>query len=192
MNKLTKAGIATAAGIALLMGGAGTLAYWNDSANLTGGAITAGTLSINTPVPAGTWSSDKTGAIANIANYKVVPGEKLTYTTTVGVTVVGDALKAELQLGTAAITAANAAGNTTQQNANDALATALGSSAALTATGTGVTNVAGVYKIDTTATSVTVSASITFPYGTAGSNNAAKNGKVDLSNFSLTLTQVAS
>ena len=34
MNKLTKGAIATAAGVILLMGGAGTLAYWNDSDNV--------------------------------------------------------------------------------------------------------------------------------------------------------------
>ena len=43
MNKLVKGSIAGAAGIILLMGGAGSLAYWNDSA--TAGPAPAATAS---------------------------------------------------------------------------------------------------------------------------------------------------
>ncbi len=188
MNKLTKAGIATAAGIALLMGGAGTLAYWNDSANLTGGDITAGTLKINTPVPAGTWTSDKTGAIADIASYRIVPGEKLTYTTTVNISVVGNALTTvQASLGSAAITAVTATGP--QQAANNALAAALGSSAVLTVTGTGVTGT-GPYTVPSSTSSLTVSATLSFPNGAAGAENGARAGQVNLSGFALTLSQL--
>lgn len=187
MNKLTKAGIATAAGIALLMGGAGTLAYWNDSANLTGGAITAGTLKI-TSVGTGVWSSDKTGTVADIASYRIVPGEKLTYTTTVNISVVGNALTTvQASLGSAAITAATATG--AQQTANNALAAALGSSAVLTVTGTGVTGT-GPYTIPSSTSSLTVSATLSFPNGAAGAENGAKTGQVNLSGFALTLSQL--
>ena len=54
MNKLTKGAIATAAGIALLMGGAGTFALWNDSVGVNGGTVQTGTLDIDT-TGTGTW-----------------------------------------------------------------------------------------------------------------------------------------
>ena len=46
MNKLTKGAIATAAGIALLLGGAGTFALWNGQTTIAGGTISTGTLAI--------------------------------------------------------------------------------------------------------------------------------------------------
>src|SRR5699024_1312147 len=41
MNKFAKGSVAAGAGLVLLLGGAGTLAYWNDSAELANGSIHA-------------------------------------------------------------------------------------------------------------------------------------------------------
>ena len=62
MNKLTKAAIAGAAGVILLMGGAGSLAYWNDSiaSNPAGQTISAGTLTV-TAASAGGWTKAFSG-----------------------------------------------------------------------------------------------------------------------------------
>ena len=189
MNKLTKAAIATGAGIALLMGGAGTLAYWNDSASLTGGTITAGKLNIVDPVTAGTWATAAAPSTPiNIATYKVVPGESLVYTTTVNVEVIGNALSARLDLSGGSIVAAN-----TSTAADVALATALGSSATLAASGTGVTatGTAGQYSISSSASAVTVTATITFPKSaTAGAENGTMTGAVNLSGLSVVLRQL--
>ena len=46
MNKLLKGSIAGAAGIALLLGGAGTFALWNDTAAASGGTVQSGNLSV--------------------------------------------------------------------------------------------------------------------------------------------------
>lgn len=185
MNKLTKAGIATAAGIALLMGGAGTLAYWNDSANLTGGTITAGKLDI-TSVSGGHWENSS-GTTIDIASYKVVPGETLTYKANVNVQLEGDALQARLVLGSGSIaTPASATA------ADTALVAALGSSATLSASGTGISLVSGsTYDIANTVTVIPVSASITFPKSsTAGAENNTMTGRAVLSNFSIELRQL--
>ena len=49
MKKSTKALIAGGIGVALLVGGAGTVAFWTDEADGGDGVITAGTLDLGTP-----------------------------------------------------------------------------------------------------------------------------------------------
>ena len=188
MNKLTKAGIAAAAGIALLMGGAGTLAYWNDSASLTGGTITAGTLDI-TGVTGGTWSATNganSTTIANIANYRIVPGDVLTYTANVNVALEGDLLQTQLGLTAGSITAAST-------DADDvALAGFLSSNVAVAATtGPGIALTApGTYSIAKTVTTIPVTVTIQFPNGAPGAENGAMSGAVDLSALSVSLRQI--
>lgn len=46
MKKLTKGTIAAGVGVALLLGGGTTLAYWNDSVNMAGSTIQAGNLQL--------------------------------------------------------------------------------------------------------------------------------------------------
>ena len=189
MNKLTKAAIATAVGTALLLGGAGTLASWNSSASINGGTVVAGNLAIASGAT-GVWKSGST--TIDLSTYKIVPGDTLTYTDTVNVTATGDNLKAKLALTGGSIAASTAA------SADVALASYLTSSAVVTATpgagiaaGTGVD--AGTYTITAAtyvATPITLTVTITFPSGTAGSNNDSMLGSVNLSNVAVTLTQV--
>jgi alternate signal-mediated exported protein len=97
MNKMTKGAIAGAAGIVLLLGGAGTFALWSDNAGVDGGTITSGVLDLQANTD-GVWkdtSSDVSGAPVVVpATFRVVPGDQLTYTQTVTVTATGDNLKA--------------------------------------------------------------------------------------------------
>ncbi|MDY7529297.1 MULTISPECIES: alternate-type signal peptide domain-containing protein [Cryobacterium] len=187
MNKLLKGSLAGAVGVALLLGGAGTFASWNSTVTAGGAAtIAAGTLSVTEPTPAapGTWTSTVgTNApvpITSIAAYKAVPGDVLTYTKVLNISATGDNLKATLSLSGAAITA------TSSSTFDTKLATALSSSAALTANLTAVT---GGYSVVKGATTVTVTATITWPFGTSV-DNSAQGGSVNLSNFSVLLTQI--
>jgi alternate signal-mediated exported protein len=96
MKKMTKGAIVTGLGVALLLGGGGTLAVWNDSADSTAGGIVAGDLKL-TDQKTGVWKSDVTGAeIADIGSYHVVPGETLTYTQDLTVKLAGDQMVATL------------------------------------------------------------------------------------------------
>jgi alternate signal-mediated exported protein len=98
MNKFTKASIATGAGIVLLLGGAGTFAYWNDDATLTAGTITSGTLKIEAGAT-GTWTdTSNNSTISNIANFRVVPGDELLFAQDVKVNATGDNLVATLSV----------------------------------------------------------------------------------------------
>ncbi|WP_299165523.1 alternate-type signal peptide domain-containing protein [uncultured Arthrobacter sp.] len=97
MNKMAKGAIATAAGVVLLIGGGGTLAVWNVERESGAGQITAGDLNLTTE--AGSWTVlgvDGPEEILNIADYKIVPGDVLTYTQLMDVTLDGDNLAANL------------------------------------------------------------------------------------------------
>lgn len=207
MNKLVKGAIAGAAGIVLLMGGAGSLAYWNDSANAGPGSgsnsITAGTLTI-TAQNAGTWTKGMynnagtqtvaPAAVANLSNVRVVPGNRLVYTQVFNVVGTGDDLFFTIGSTNGAVTAASAGA------ADTALAAAIngsGTTAFSVGSVTGGTVTAattpGVYKVSSnagTAATITVTWTINFPFG-AAVDNASKTGAVNLSQGSITLTQVA-
>lgn len=102
-NTTTKKGavkgtVAAAAGIAVLLGGAGTFALWNG--NVTGSAddsITAGQLKIS-DYKEGAWADHTSGTaepIDSIATFRMVPGDKLVRTDTASVIAEGDNLKFE-------------------------------------------------------------------------------------------------
>jgi alternate signal-mediated exported protein len=95
MNKMTKGAIATGIGVALLLGGGGTLALWSDSEKSNADPIAAGNLDLELPAP-GTWSSNMTGNIKSISTYHVVPGEQLTYRQFLTPILVGDRVEATL------------------------------------------------------------------------------------------------
>jgi alternate signal-mediated exported protein len=193
-NKLFRAAIATAAGAALLMGGAGTFAYWNSSVGITGGTISSGTLTIVDATPTdGVWTVQKNGAgaqlpVANIATFLTSPGDVLTYTKNVKISASGNNLAATLAVTPGSIVAADA-------NPGSApLAAKLTSSATITASGTGITANGATYTITPgstpiSAANVAISVVITFPKDAGTILNTAQNGAVNLSGLSVTLTQ---
>ena len=208
MNKLVKGAVATAAGVALLMGGAGTFAYWNDSVGITGGTITAGNLVVTDATPtSGVWTVLKNGAgtattITNIATFTASPGDKLTYTKKVSITATGDNLTATLALGAGSITAA------TTGTADTALAAYLSKTATISASGTGIAPIGttGTYLITPGTTGilnspVTVTVTINYPKDPNTVTNAGLNstavvnekasmlGSVSLSGLIVTVDQ---
>jgi alternate signal-mediated exported protein len=91
MNKLLKGSIAGAAGVVLLLGGAGTLAAWNDSAALDASDVTAGTLDIAT-VGTATIAHASSGATVQ----RIVPGDTIVVNQAVDIDATGDNLRASL------------------------------------------------------------------------------------------------
>ena len=173
MNKLTKGTIVGAAGIALLLGGAGTFALWNDSASVDGGTVTSGTLYFDA-VRAGTWQDVSVPAtpkpIADITGFRTVPGDVLTYTSDVVVNATGQNLVAKFDA---------AYKNTTALPTGfTAAVTVKDSTGAIVANPVTVTNGA-TYKVVVT---------LTFDKATAG--KVSQNTAVDLDDVGLTLTQV--
>lgn len=89
MNKTTKGALAAGAAAVLLMGGAGTLAFWSDSGTVEGGSIASGELSMTDPTCDTAWTP-------NIA--LLVPGDEVTKECTFTITAAGDNLQATLDM----------------------------------------------------------------------------------------------
>jgi alternate signal-mediated exported protein len=97
MKSMTKGAVVTTLGVALLLGGGGTLAVWNAEQNASAGTIAAGDL--NLKAGTGEWTSTLTGPIRNVSEYRIIPGEVLTYKQPVTITMVGNsALRAKLSV----------------------------------------------------------------------------------------------
>lgn len=98
MKKLTKGLIAAGAASILLLGGAGSLAYWSDSENVDGGAVTAGTLSLGAPACDVEWVY----AIGNAGEGGevdlIVPGDIISKECTFTINATGDNLEATLTI----------------------------------------------------------------------------------------------
>lgn len=189
MRKTTKGAIAVGAGVALLLGGAGTMALWNDSVGMQNATtVTAGNLDIEAKTPTGqTWTWGTPAVTFDPASSKIVPGDVVTYTQVFSVTAQGDHLKAA-----AAVTGLDLTGDL--KTAVPTLATTTTLSYAVTA-GTGTAAVTGGGSgIDFTANSgvtsydVTVVVTITFPSATTG--QAGTTLSADLSAATVTLGQV--
>lgn len=195
MKKSTKALIAGGVGAALLLGGAGTIAYWTDEANGGNGTITAGSLDIGTVSGSG-WEishqGDGTGeptepVAFDPATDQIVPGDLLSYTQSIPVTLEGENIAATFD-GVIDVTA------TGTEPANEALAAAIVGEDLTT---TGLTEATGEITLDPDTDVLTgegtgtvdVTTTITFPWGDAGEFNPAQLGSLDFS-VDYTLTQV--
>jgi len=206
MNKVAKGAIAAAAGVILLMGGAGSLAYWNDTANAGpasgSNTITAGNLTV-AAVNSGAWTKGFYNAagtvvtapasIASLAGVKVVPGNRLVYTQTFNVTASGDDLYFTIGSTNGAVTAASASAIDVALAAQiNASATTTYSVGTVTGGNVVASTTAGTYKVNAAAgpSTITVTWTLDFPFG-ASAVNTAKLGAVNLSQGSITLTQVA-
>jgi alternate signal-mediated exported protein len=194
MNKLTKGAIAGAAGIALLLGGAGSFALWNANTTASAGTITSGTLALvsNSTDANGAWSNAK-GSIASIATYKAVPGDVLTFTKKVDITAIGDNLDATLAVDSATIKPASST-NAADVALQSAMTTGSNLSVTIASLPTGITAITGTntFKVTgaTQTKTVSVTVTLTFPQGTAG-DNTTQNGHVDLSGLGFRITQKA-
>ncbi|MGB9033489.1 MAG: alternate-type signal peptide domain-containing protein [Paeniglutamicibacter sp.] len=93
MNKMTKGALATGLGVALLLGGGGTLAVWNTTVEANAGKIVTGDLQLT--AGQGTWSN-ASGQAIDPATYKVVPGDELRFSQPVTVKLTGDQMRASL------------------------------------------------------------------------------------------------
>lgn len=194
MKKITKATIAAGAAVLLLIGSGSTLAYWNDVNDIDGQtAITAGNLQLTT-TGTPTWKIKHTSGtettVADITAVRIVPGDKLTYSFPASITAQGQNLRFKVGLAGGSIVAP-----ASPTAADTALAARLTSNASYAVTG--ATPVSGQpdtfdHKSNTSSDYLTtITAVIDWPFtGTTTQDNPAKLGKVDLSDFTLTVTQI--
>ncbi len=182
MNKFTKATIATGAGIVLLLGGAGTFAYWNDSTDLAAGTITSGTLTLEQGTDAGVWTdTSDSSTIASIGDFLIVPGDKLVYTKDITVNATGDNLLAVLSADLDDVTGDLGNDVTVKVEAatpNANVVNATNGTVQITATSAGQADIAIRVVVD-------------YPFGTSGVGTVGQNESIDLSALKIVLNQVA-
>ncbi|WP_067432023.1 alternate-type signal peptide domain-containing protein [Nocardioides jensenii] len=151
MKKSTKGSIAAAAAAVLLMGGAGSLAYWSDSADVDGGSVTAGSLDLSNMTCAPTWTE---GADTDVQ--LIVPGDTITKQCTGTITMTGDHISADVTLDDASVATAEAAFNL-PATAGDAVDITAG------LTGGGTVSSSGP---------ISVTITVDWPYGSVADNDA--------------------
>ena len=109
MKKTTAAAVAATVGAVLLLGGAGTLAYWSDNAESSAQVISSGTLDVS-PTTGNVWNyMNGTTVTANVVD-QIVPGDKVQTTVQVPVKLVGKNLKATLEVTRTTVAAATLSG----------------------------------------------------------------------------------
>lgn len=180
MNKIAKGAIAGGLGVALLLGGGATLAYWTDSAAVTGGAITSGHLYVDATGDS-QWrvtNGSVDDEVTNIAAFRMVPGDTLTYEATFEVDAEGDNLLAEATIGSAALTG------------DAALLERLTATTEMSVEGAPFTT--GAVAVED-GDEIAVRVTIVWPFGgtPASQDNPAKDQSVSFVDFNVVVEQVA-
>jgi alternate signal-mediated exported protein len=177
MNKTTKGALAAGAAGALLLGGAGSLAYWTATETVDGASVNSGTLTLTDSTEGGScaeapWKIDA-GELPASADFDpatelLVPGDVITKTCTYTLGATGTHLRATL--------------GTTGGTASGALSSALTVSSTFK---NGTTAVSEVTEADDGAT-LTAEISVTFQ-GASGNSTQAQTAA--LADYVVTLTQ---
>ncbi len=182
MKKVTKAAIAAGAATALMLGGAGTLALWQDSKDISAGTVTSGHLTLDTAA-AGTWTDTSSGAATtdfDPTTDHIVPGDTVVYNQNVTISADGKNLQGELTVGSfAAAIPAELAGQVTVDvvpSSTDSGLTIAGSKVSFAAPGS--------YNLS-------VAITVDFLEGIEGSTPVdTMDQPIDLTALTLTLNQV--
>jgi len=177
MNKITKASIATGAAVLLLLGGGGTLAYWNAGTTAGAASITSGVLTV---APVGSpVVTDQDGNAITLA----VPGDTITVTQDVTITATGDNLKFEVALADGALTGAPDLLAELTADADYSITSGVGS-----LTRNGSTDEWSVATAGTSTATITVT--IEWPFGDEV-DNGSQGKSVAVAATGFTLTQIA-
>lgn len=182
MNNALKAAVGAAAGAALLLGGAGTFAMWNDSVGSQADAIQTGTLTLSAAT--GAWTKASDGSSITTSTFHVVPNDVLKYTVPLTITATGDDLSAQLKAVTPKLS---------DGKGENAISTSdFTATAAYTSTDPKVTITGGSVATVTAPTSGSykVNAVVTLTFNDV-TGLASQNGKVALDNITFDLTQTA-
>ncbi|RNL79190.1 alternate-type signal peptide domain-containing protein [Nocardioides marmorisolisilvae] len=183
MKKSTKGALAAAAAGTLLLGGAGSLAYWTDSSTVSGTSITSGYLDLSTPdcSSAGLhdWQIDG-GTAYDPATMRLVPGDTLTKKCNITVN------KAGTHFTSADFTVAQGATSGSSQLFGDelTLTAAYSKGAVSLGSGSGTTTNVAVQNGDT----VTVDLTITWPYGVEDNSSNAPTAGLAAALDAITIT----
>lgn len=183
MKKVTKATIAAVAAGALLLGGAGTIALWQQSETVDAGTVNTGHLAL-TVENNGVWTDISDGGAGvpfDPATEQIVPGDVVAYTQTVQIDAEGKNIQGALSVGTL-------------QALPPELQDEIELDLEIDATAEGLTKEGNVISFAEQGNyDVPVKITVTFPTGTAASTpNDTMDKAIDLNALTLTLDQVRS
>ena len=181
MNKIVNGAIAGAAGIALLLGGAGSFALWNASASTAATQVSSGTLSLSANSD-GVWTDITNGrsAAINPASVLMVPGNTYQFTQTLTVAATGQDLKANLTYASQSITG------------SAPLLAAVTQTLAVTSSSASVVqsqSSANTFVVSPSAATSTVK--VVYTIGLPSSATSGQGGTLNLAGIAFTLTQTA-
>lgn len=154
MRRTTKGALAASGAAVLLLGGAGTVAFWSDDGTVDGGTIAAGTLTLSDLDCADTWTE---GADTDVQ--LLVPGDTVTKACTGTITMTGDHIAATVALDDSSVATAEAAFNDAAPDAVNVDAVDI--TADLTGGGT-----------VTTSGAVSITITVDWPYGASADNES--------------------
>jgi alternate signal-mediated exported protein len=175
MNSKIKGAIAAGAATVLLAGGAGTMAAFNGGGSGVGGSVGAGSLAL--AASGGPAWTDQNGAI-DVASYRAVPGDVVTYTASFVVTARGTNLVANLGADSGAITG------------DPALKAAMATTVIATTNGVSLPSNTGGAVVTPAHNGKTVDVKVVFTFDPATAGAVAQTAQLDLSNFTISLKQV--
>lgn len=191
MHTTTKGAVAAGAAAVLLLGGAGSLAYWNSSATLNGGSITTGSLKLTGVSCDASWKyANGSSSGANVVQ-GIVPGDSITKSCTFTVAGSGDHLTA-----TPTVPSTLAYTTTTTGGAPAPTTLSLPVTATYDLDGTALTSSSVITELDTGKT-LTAKIVVTMPFGNAqvaptGINFNDTQGLTNtLNGLTVTLTQTS-
>ena len=190
MKRSTKGALAASAAGILLLGGAGSLAYWTADGEANGGSITAGTLTLGDGAcdAAWTYATGSAGAGGTVTLF--VPGDVVTKQCTFAVGATGDNLAAEVGA-PASVTYDSVPTGTSLSLTADTTFAISGSPGRVLVDGDTITSADGGQTI-------TATFEVTIPFGTDETGAPIVNGNdtqgivATLDALTVTLTQVQS
>ena len=184
MNTTTKGAVAAGAAAVLLLGGAGTLAFWSDGAAVNGGSVSSGSLGIDPVSCAANWVYAAGNAQAGATVTRVVPGDTITKACTFTVGAAGDNISATPTVpSTLTYTATPATG----APAPASLELTVGATYLLDGVAFGPTD---VIEADDDGKTLTANVAVTFPFGSALVNGSdTQNLTVALDDLTVALQQ---
>jgi alternate signal-mediated exported protein len=180
MHKIVTGAIAGAAGIALLLGGAGSFALWNASASSAASAVSSGNLTL-TANNDGVWTDITNGRSATInpANVLMVPGNTYQFTQTLTIGATGQDLTANLTYAAQSITG------------DSALIAATTKTLSVTSSDVAVQSTVDPNTFTVAPSAATSTVKVVFTIALPSSATTGQNGTVNVGALAFTLTQTA-
>lgn len=172
MNNTLKGLLAASGAAFLLLGGAGTLAYWTDASPLSGGSMSSGSLALGDPSCGSGWSLEGQA----YTTQEIVPGDDLTKVCTIDLVATGENLEADLAIATP------------EWTGDEALTSELSSSAVFTVNGETTTEITSEDD-NGVGEDAEIRAVITVSFDGEEATNASQNLDAALASVAVTATQ---